>query len=98
MKELAGPFEMSMPGISKHLKVLERAGLIEHTQSAQCRPRKLKPERLKEAAGWIQEYARFWGESLDRMDSYLLELQRQRKQQQTRMPARKGQRKLTGKE
>lgn len=82
VKELAEPFQMSMPGISKHLRVLERAGLIDHSQDAQSRPRRLKGERLKEAAGWIQEYASFWEGSLDRLDSYIQELQKQRKHKQ----------------
>ncbi len=69
--ELAKPFEMSMPAVSKHLKVLERAGLIARTREAQSRPCRLEPAPLKEAASWIEEYRRFWETSLDRLDEYL---------------------------
>src|SRR3984885_12665441 len=64
--ELAGPFRMSLPAVSRHLKVLERAGLIARSRAAQWRPCRLAPEPLKEAAGWIGEDRRFWGESPDR--------------------------------
>jgi DNA-binding transcriptional ArsR family regulator len=73
--ELAEPFDMSLPAISKHLKVLERAGLIARGREAQWRPRRLKAERLKDAADWLERYRRFWEESLDRLDDYLRELQ-----------------------
>jgi len=73
--ELAGPFEMSMPAISKHLKVLERAGLISRARDAQSRPCHLKAERLKDAAGWIDHYRVFWEQSLNRLDQYLKEIQ-----------------------
>ena len=73
--ELARPFEMSMPAISKHLKVLERAGLIARGREAQWRPCRLKAAPLKDAADWIEHYRRFWEESLDRLDHYLRELQ-----------------------
>jgi DNA-binding transcriptional ArsR family regulator len=69
--ELAKPFEMSMPAVSKHLKVLERAGLIARGRQAQSRPCRLKPSPLKEAAGWIEEYRRFWEASLGRLEDYL---------------------------
>jgi len=69
--ELAEPFVMSMPAISKHLKVLEKAGLIERGRDAQWRPCMLKAAPLKEAAGWIGGYRRFWEESFDRLDDYL---------------------------
>ena len=75
VKELAEPFDMTLPAISKHLKVLERAGLIERTRNAQLRPCKLRPEPLKEAATWIERYRTFWEESFDRLDEYLKELQ-----------------------
>src|SRR4051794_17373658 len=68
--ELAEPFEMSMTAVSKHLKVLERANLITRGRDAQSRPCRLKPVPLKQAAGWIEEYRRFWEESLDRLDAY----------------------------
>lgn len=73
--ELAEPFEMSGPAISKHLKVLERAGLIERGREAQWRPCRLLAAPLKDAAAWLEEYRRFWEQSLDRLDDYLRELQ-----------------------
>lgn len=73
--ELAKPFEMSMPAISKHLKVLERAGLIIRGREAQWRPCKLKAAPLKDVADWIEHYRKFWEESLDRLDDYLREIQ-----------------------
>src|SRR5881275_736667 len=69
--QLAEPFEMSMPAVSKHLKVLERAGLIARGREAQWRPARLEPARLKEVADWVAHYQRFWSESLDRLDAYL---------------------------
>jgi DNA-binding transcriptional ArsR family regulator len=69
--ELAKPFDMSLPAISKHLKVLERAGLIVKGRSAQSRPRRLEAERLKEAVDWLDRYRRFWDQSLDRLEAYL---------------------------
>ena len=73
--ELAGPFEMSMPAISKHLKVLEKAGLIERGREAQTRPARLNPAALKTAADWIEEYRRFWEQSFDRLNAYLRTVQ-----------------------
>src|SRR5436853_7914226 len=73
--ELAEPFAMSQPAISKHLKVLERAGLIVRGRDAQRRPCRLKAEPLKDAARWIGEYRQYWEQSLDRLDHYLHELQ-----------------------
>jgi DNA-binding transcriptional ArsR family regulator len=73
--ELAEPFEMSLPAVSKHLKVLERAGLIARGRKAQWRPCRLEAARLKDAAAWLEEYRRFWEESLDRLEDYLRELQ-----------------------
>jgi DNA-binding transcriptional ArsR family regulator len=73
--ELAGPFAMSMPAISKHLSVLERAGLVERAREAQWRRCVLKPAPLKGAHDWLGDYARFWEESLGRMEKYLDELQ-----------------------
>lgn len=82
--ELAKPFEMSMPAISKHLKVLEKAGLIDRGRDAQTRPARLNPAALKTAAAWIEEYRRFWEESFDRLDAYLQRLQADKaKQKQT---------------
>src|SRR6201992_1365848 len=73
--DLAKPFNMSMPAVSKHLKVLERAGLIARGRSAQWRPCRLDAGPLKEIAGWIEEYRRFWEQSFDRLDDYLREIQ-----------------------
>lgn len=75
--ELAEPFAMSLPAISKHLKVLEKAGLIERGRDAQWRPCTLKAAPLKEAANWIVEYRRFWEASFERLDDYLQEIQSQ---------------------
>jgi len=72
--DLAKPFEMSMPAISKHLKVLERAGLIDRGREAQMRPARLNPAALKTAAAWIDEYRKHWEESFDRLDAYLQKL------------------------
>ncbi len=74
--ELAEPFEMTLPGVSKHLKVLERAGLISRGRVAQSRPCRLEVAPLREAADWIERYRRFWEQSFDRLDDYLQELQR----------------------
>ena len=73
--ELAEPFEMTMPAVSKHLKVLERAGLIARSRERQWRPARLKASPLKEVAEWTERYRRFWEESYDRLDEYLDELQ-----------------------
>jgi DNA-binding transcriptional ArsR family regulator len=75
VSELAEPFEMSGPAISKHLKVLERAGLISRGREAQWRPCRLVAAPLKDAADWLGEYRRFWEQSFDRLDDYLRELQ-----------------------
>ena len=72
--ELAEPFKMSLPAVSKHLKVLERAGLILRGREAQWRPARLEPRPLKEVADWTERYRRFWEESYDRLDVYLLRL------------------------
>jgi DNA-binding transcriptional ArsR family regulator len=69
--ELAEPFQMSLPAVSKHLKVLERAGLIARGREAQWRPCRLDAGPLKDAASWIEEYRRFWEQSLDRLEDYL---------------------------
>jgi DNA-binding transcriptional ArsR family regulator len=73
--ELAEPFEMSMPAVSKHLKVLERAGLIERGREAQWRPCRLAPAPLKDVDDWVEQYRKFWEQSFDRLDQYLRELQ-----------------------
>jgi DNA-binding transcriptional ArsR family regulator len=77
--ELAEPFAMSMPAISKHLKVLERAGLIVRGREAQWRPCRLQARPLKDVAGWLEYYRRFWEESFDRLDEYLRELKKKEK-------------------
>src|SRR5437868_13384551 len=78
--ELAAPFDMSLPGISKHLKVLQRAGLIEQGRQAQRRPCRLKPEPLRDVADWIGHYRRHWEESFERLNEYLRELQKKEHQ------------------
>jgi len=77
--ELAEPFAMSMPAVSKHLKVLERAGLIARGREAQWRPCRLDAAPLKDVAGWIEHYRRFWDQSFDRLDAYLIELKKKEK-------------------
>jgi DNA-binding transcriptional ArsR family regulator len=77
--ELAEPFDMSLPAVSKHLKVLEHAGLITRGRSAQWRPCQLHASPLKEVADWVEHYRRFWAESFDRLDVYLQELQAKEK-------------------
>jgi DNA-binding transcriptional ArsR family regulator len=74
VSDLAAPFEMSLPAVSKHLKVLERAGLISRSRTAQWRPCKLEPAALRGVDAWLGDYRRFWSESFDRLDDYLLEL------------------------
>ena len=74
VNELARPFEISLPAVSRHLKVLERAGLISRGRDAQWRPCKLNPGQLKTAADWLEEYRRYWEESFDRLDEYLRKL------------------------
>jgi len=76
VSELAEPFAMSLPAISKHLKVLQRAGLIERGREAQWRPCRLAAAPLKDASDWLEHYRRFWEESLDRLEEYLRELQK----------------------
>ena len=84
--ELAEPFDMSQPAISKHLKVLERAGLISIGQDAQRRPRRLEPERLAEAVDWIERYREIWAANFERLDALLEELKA--KPGATKPPAR----------
>jgi len=73
--ELAQPFAMSLPGISKHLKVLQQAGLITRSREAQSRPCRLDPRALKVAADWLEHYRAFWAESFDRLENHLKDLQ-----------------------
>src|SRR5271163_3265115 len=75
VKELAEPFEMTLPAVTKHLKVLQRAGLITQGRRAQWRPCRLDAKPLREVADWVEPYRRFWDESFDRLDEYLNELQ-----------------------
>ena len=76
VSELAEPFDMSLPAISKHLKVLERAGLIARGREAQWRPCRLEAGPLKDANAWIEVYRRFWEQSFDKLDDYLQRLQK----------------------
>ena len=88
--DIAKPFDISLPAVSKHLKVLERAGLIERGREAQWRPCRLQASPLKGVADWVEFYRRFWEESLDRLESYLKELQREDKEKQSRKEKRDG--------
>ena len=78
--ELAAPFDMSLPGISKHLKVLQRAGLIEQGRQAQWRPCRLQPEPLRNVAAWVEQYRRHWEASFERLDAYLRDVREQQEQ------------------
>lgn len=91
--ELAAPFEMSLPAVSKHLKVLENAGLIARGRDAQWRPCRLEAVPLKEVADWVDHYRQFWEESFDRLDAYLHELQGKRTKHGKAKEKRHGQRK-----
>ena len=82
--ELARPFEMSLPAVSKHLKVLERAGLITRGREAQWRPCRLEPARLEQVAEWLAPYRRFWGASFDRLDDYLRKARSRKKSERSR--------------
>ncbi len=79
VNDLAAPFAMSLPAVSKHLKVLERAGLILRGRDAQWRPCKLNAEPMKQATGWLEEYRRYWEGSFDRLEDYLNSLQEEEK-------------------
>jgi DNA-binding transcriptional ArsR family regulator len=90
--ELAKPFAMSLPAVSKHLKVLERAGLITRGREAQWRPCRIEPRALKEVDDWLEHYRRFYDESFDRLDDYLKRLQAKEprtKELRTKEPRRK---------
>ena len=86
--ELAEPFDMSMPAVSKHLRVLERAGLIVRSRDAQYRPCRIQPKPLKEVAEWAEAYRHIWEQRFDRLESYLQELQAKEKKHD-RQPRRK---------
>jgi DNA-binding transcriptional ArsR family regulator len=77
VNDLASPFAMSLPAVSKHLKVLEKAGLILRGRDAQWRPCKLNAVPMKQATNWLEEYRKYWEESFDRLEAYLEELQHQ---------------------
>ena len=79
VNDLAAPFAMSLPAVSKHLKVLEKAGLISRGRDAQWRPCKLNAEPMKQATGWLEEYRRYWEGSFDRLEDYLNSLQEEEK-------------------
>jgi DNA-binding transcriptional ArsR family regulator len=85
VKELAEPFAISPPAVTKHLKVLQRAGLITQGRQAQWRPCRLAAAPLKDVAAWLEDYRRFWDASFERLDEYLIELQ-QKEQQHDREP------------
>ena len=84
--DLAAPFEMSLPAISKHLKVLERAGLITRGREAQWRPCRIEPGALRGVDDWLERYRRLWEERLDRLEDYLRELQANDKSDKTEKP------------
>jgi len=87
--DLAEPFDMSLPAVSKHLKVLERAGLITRSRDAQWRPCSLEGARLKEVSDWLEHYRRFWDQSFDRLDEYLRELKKKKEKKHERKHAKK---------
>jgi DNA-binding transcriptional ArsR family regulator len=89
VKELAAPFDMSLPAISKHLKVLERSGLIARGREAQWRPCQLEAKPLKEAVDWLERYRQFWEEGLERLDDYLRQLQAKEKSSPQKPSARR---------
>lgn len=89
VNELAAPFDMSLPAVSKHLKVLEKAKLITRGREAQYRPCRLEPETLKSVDAWLQEYRRFWDESLDRLGDYLKTIQAKNKPEKKHARRRK---------
>lgn len=84
VSELVAPFDLSQPTISKHLQVLERAGLVSRGRSAQTRPVRLEAEPMARATRWLGDFERFWGESLERLDAYVQDLKRQEKRHEPR--------------
>ena len=76
VSELAAPFAISQPAVSRHLKVLRDAGLVEEGREAQYRPRRLRPEALREVSDWLEQYRKLWDDRLDRLEEYLKDLQR----------------------
>ena len=93
VNQLAEPFRMSLPAVSKHLKVLNRAGLITRSRNAQWRPCRLEAAPLREASDWIDHYRKFWDESLDRLEEYLKEIQMKEKENGTDKHSKNGKRK-----
>jgi DNA-binding transcriptional ArsR family regulator len=89
VNELAKPFDMSLPAVSRHLKVLEHAGLISRGRDAQWRPAKLEAAPLEKASAYIDKYRRFWDESFDRLDEYIAELQLEDKEKKNARKRRK---------
>ena len=87
--QLAEPFRMSLPAVSKHLKVLERAGLITRGREAQWRPRRIEPAPLKDVSDWVERYRRLWEERLNRLDSYLQTLQAAEKAEKPAIPKKR---------
>jgi DNA-binding transcriptional ArsR family regulator len=82
VKDLARPFKMSAPAVSRHLRVLRRAGLIRQGRRAQSRPCRIEAKRLQQANDWLEEYRRFWDESFDRLENYLEQLQAKEKKRE----------------
>jgi DNA-binding transcriptional ArsR family regulator len=95
--ELAEPFDMSLPAVSKHLKVLEQAGLIARGREAQWRPCRIAPASLKQVDGWLENYRRFWDESFDRLDDYVQALQAQEESKEKHPAKSKAKRNLKSK-
>jgi DNA-binding transcriptional ArsR family regulator len=89
VNDLASPFELSLPAVSKHLKVLERAGLISRSRQAQFRPCRIEAQPLLQAADWIEQYRRHWEERFDRLDAYLHSLQARPKKEVRRVRRRR---------
>jgi DNA-binding transcriptional ArsR family regulator len=86
VKELAAPFEMTPPAVTKHLKVLQRAGLITRSRQAQWRPCRLDAKPLRDVANWVEQYRRFWDERIDRLEDYLRILQKKERAHERRKP------------
>lgn len=86
VKELAEPFEMTLPAVTKHLKVLEQAGLITRSRHAQWRPCRLEAKPLHDIADWVEQYREFWDESMNRLEDYLREIQTQEQKNDSSQP------------
>ena len=87
VQELSRPFDMSLPAVSKHLKVLQRAGLVEQGRRAQWRPCRIKAEPLKDAADWVEQYRTLWEERFSRLDDYLQEMKQSAVEEEKDEPA-----------